>query len=147
LPILSCVLSTVVERPVFTDETLFRDFLYVLEKNKLIESSERPNLSGLKPSLALFTIAHMHHTELLLEDGWSASLYGGHSEGRLQVKVIAPALSIGGGASLLIAASMFGTNLKPEDWCSSELLAFPDGGQQWHCPIEVTTEPRLVACE
>jgi hypothetical protein len=68
--ILSCVLSTVVERPVFTDETLFRDFLYVLEKDKLIESSERPNLSGLKPSLALFTIAHMHHTELLLEDGW-----------------------------------------------------------------------------
>jgi hypothetical protein len=126
------------------EETLFRDFLFVLEKNRLLEHNEKSLLKTLKAPLALFAIAHMHQTSVSLEDGWSADLWGGHSDDQLQVFASAPTWPGSGGSTVLVAAPIFSTSLRPVEWCAPELLSFPDNGNHWFCGIELTSEAKLV---
>jgi len=140
--VLKCCLSYIVVKPVLTDETLFRDFLFVLEKNRLLEHNGKSLLKTLKAPLALFAIAHMHQTSV--EDGWTADLWGGHSDDQLHVFASAPTWPGSGGSTVLVAAPIFSTSLRPVEWCAPELLSFPDNGNHWFCGIELTSEAKLV---
>jgi hypothetical protein len=151
LSVLQCTISNLVAKPAFTADELFRDFVFVLEKNNLILANEKPLLNGLKEPLTLFAVAAMHHTNLALNDGGTADLFAranGRSErpnGRvLQVVAVAPIPAKRTGGSVLISAPMFSTNLEAVDWCVPELLNFPDGGALWHGPIEMTLDLKLA---
>jgi hypothetical protein len=74
---LKITIGTIVARSVFTDDSLFRDFLFVLEKNNLITTPERKSLDGTKAPLALYAISRMHGVQPLLADDWRGSLRAG----------------------------------------------------------------------
>lgn len=149
--VLLCALGHLNANAAFSDETLFRDFVFALEKNNLISTNERPLLDNVRAPLALFAISAMHQTNLALESGSSAELLAGaggalaKGSDALQVVAIGAHHVARVGGSLLFATPMFSTELKADEYCEPELLNFPDNGRLWHVPIEVTADLKLAS--
>jgi hypothetical protein len=148
MAVLQCVISHLIARPAFTDESLFRDFVFVLGKNNLISAAERSLLDHVKCPLSLYAIAAMHHTKLVLEDGSNADLFagarGGSGGDMLQVVAVAACQVKRIGGSVLVSAPIFSTSLKASDYCAPEMLSLPDAGNLWHGPIEMTSDLKLA---
>jgi hypothetical protein len=149
--VLECALRVMVARPAFTDDSLFQDFGFVLEKNKLIKSEEKPLLEGIKEAMALFVIAAMHGVTLTFEDGRSADLIAGvdgtpdallHVDASLPYQ---PKIPLVGDGQLFVAAPMFTTKLKSAQWCVPELIDLLSGTNWRGTAIEMTPEIKLAS--
>jgi hypothetical protein len=144
--VLICAIGHLRVRPAFTDDSLFRDFVFALERNNLISVTEKPLLNKTKSALALFAIATMHHTKLALEGDGNADLIASSGEaekGMLQVVAVGACPMRRTGGSFLFSTAMFSTSLTASDHCAPELLSFPDGGNLWHGPIELRNDLKL----
>jgi hypothetical protein len=101
--VLRCTSSYIVANPAFTDDILWRDFCFVLEKNGLLLASERKSLAPVKEILTLHALSSMHLTEILLATGWSAGLRAGISENAVGVGAFAPSVNPEGPSHIGVA--------------------------------------------
>lgn len=140
LAILRCCLSYIVSKPAFTAADLYRDFVFVLCKNKLLDNAEKPRLETVRSLLVLYAITSMHQVDLILEDGWNANLSAGVFDGRIQVTATAKVPSKKSEVS--VAFPFFETDLRAEEWVEPSLI--PDKDAHWLCPIYLTSVPRPI---
>lgn len=138
---IQCTMNYIINVPVMTDESIFRDFLSVLVKNKLLQESEKRRMAAAKPALALFTIAQMHQSRIQLERG-DAELNADQNDNKLVIHASVPLWTTGKVSPFTIISGLFfSTQLNPVDWCAPELL---HDRMLFRVPIEMTAEPKLV---
>lgn len=145
--LLGYVYRTVVIRPLFKTNELFRDFLFVLSKNRLLADHERSGLKYLRSPLSLYAIERMNQSELVLEDGWHAhldcSLLSDATGDRLLGVSAKVAFSPDLKGIAGFVTPVFSTDLVADDWCSGDLLKALDSTFP-NVEIELTPEPKLV---
>jgi hypothetical protein len=137
------LLDTIVVKPAFDDNRLFREFVHVIEKNKLLQPSERRLIHQQRPIISLFAVAYMHGCDIVLEDGSRAHLAATRhtSDGSIQVTASAWA-GIPEQPNIHVAGPVFKTELRAADWCAPELLE-GDDQSHWDYPIEVGPDQKL----
>lgn len=143
--IVKCSTRSAVYRPAFNEASLLRDFSNVLEKNKLLDASQRKNTKRLGPFLALFAMTAMHQTQLVLNSsGWRASLEAGATDGKLVVwaDTKCPILDQPD-KWIRVIVPMFTTTLDVADWCDPSLTTV-NGEATWTVPLELAVGPKLV---
>jgi hypothetical protein len=139
--LLRFLLSHLTVKPAFDDETLFKEFSVVLEKNKLLREGEREALQKIKPVVALYAVALMHLCHIKLKEGSPAELMADRSDGFIRV-IASGACPIKEIPTLHFAGSMFSTSLPAKEWCEPELLE-GDSQTKWTFPIELGANKKL----
>lgn len=133
-------------KPAFSSEQLFSEFSKVLTKNGLVEEDNAEGLSRVREFLTLHALAVMHGSSILLENGKKAKLYAGfaNEERRLEVKI--EIVFSDWSKTLMTPICLFLTDLKPEDYCDSNLYQSDDHilYNHWNKPIEVSGDNRLT---
>jgi hypothetical protein len=152
--VLQCASNFLTAGAAFTEDSILRDFVFVLEKNKLIEPAEKPLVDSAKIPLALYVIAAMHGISLAFEDGSRGELLAGVSgtpERLLQVTALSPyesetlaKINPSAVGHLFFAAPMYSTTLKAAEWCVPELMDLLGTDHYWRGPIEMTPELKLA---
>jgi hypothetical protein len=139
--------GTLVSRPIFTEDSLFRDFSFVLQKNNLIETKEQKLLDRVKAPLALYALSRMHGVELKLADDWKGNLRAGvgtSAKTVLYVNVSAPIpANLVGASAIIFATPIYSTGLQASEWCTAELMGLLDNGHLWSGPIEINKDMKL----
>lgn len=146
---------TMVLRSLFTDESIHRDLLFALEKNKLLETKERNKLGYLKQLLVLNAIERFNKVQIALdekdEEEWKALLYisllsNETSNQLLGLSIYAkfpPDLhGIGG-----LSHAFISTTMMASDWCSTELVSLLQDqlakGEPQHISVELNADRKL----
>jgi hypothetical protein len=68
------LLSKFTAKPAFDDQTLIKELIEVLEKNRFIGANERKMVRQIGPLVSLYTVACMHDCRILLDDSSQAHL-------------------------------------------------------------------------
>jgi hypothetical protein len=115
------LIGHITAKAAFDDETLFDELQDVLIKNKLLRAEEKKVFRRLRPIIALYTIAIMHQSAILLDDKSLARLYIG-SDGDALVVISSAPCPTKEIPTLHIAVAVFTTSLRVEDWCAGEIV-------------------------
>jgi hypothetical protein len=134
--------GTLTFSPLFTEDSLFRDFCDALIENALLEKAERAELDPLKGAIALFAVTYMHQSFVDLGDGIKGYLdampYGGGSD-TIAVTANVPAI---GRKKVTMAHAVFLTERTVENDCAPD-LPFADRHPTWDFPLEVGSDKKL----
>ena len=129
---LRCYSGNLAFKPAFTEKTVASQFAFVLEKNRLIDNSQRAAILALAPQLALVVICNMHLCELVMDDGQLATLRTGiDPDGTVTVMFVLPALE---DKKIHISSGTFQTTMPALQWCDGALLRQP---QPWEMQLEI----------
>lgn len=124
IDLLECITSYIVSKPAFDEDVLFREFLNTLEKNRLIEASDRIALRPIKPHLTVFALWVMHDSTIKLADDDDASLqlafYGDSGGSELIINAAAKVTSRGG--EVEFHAPIFTSSLRMQTHCDDKLV-------------------------
>lgn len=128
--------------PAFTDEQVVEDLASVLMKAGALLKEEREAFDAGSAFLALYVIALMHDSAIVMEDGSRFELVAGfaNSENRLEVK--ARIELPGWGKPVTAPVCVFWSKLIGNDHCSDDLAATPGA---WRGAIEINPSGRLAS--
>lgn len=71
--VFSCVVTHTKGGPLFNEDDLFREFVRILRKNELLETSEAEAFEGCRVAVSLLALTAMHNRTIDLGDGAAAS--------------------------------------------------------------------------
>ncbi len=132
-------------RPAFTSDRLYEEFRQVLSENKIVAVSDVGILDNIKSFLSLYALSLMHGSSIELENGHRAKLYAGFAnrERNLEVKIEIVFEELG--KPLMTPICLFLTDMKPDDYCDSELCGpeTPRMADHWKFPIDINAAGKL----
>ncbi len=128
--------------PAFTDEQVGDELASVLIRAGALRADERAAFDANHASLALYVVAVMHDTTVVMDDGSRFELFAGFDNDQHRIEVKARIELAGWGKSVTAPVCIFWTKLIGPEHCSAELAAIPG---RWSGAIEIDPSGRLAA--
>jgi len=127
--------------PAFTDEQVAEDLATVLIKVGALQTNERAAFDADHSFLALYIIALMHDSTVVMEDGSRFDLIAGFANKENRIEVKARIELDGWGKQVTAPVCVFWTKLIGPEHCSDDLAATPGA---WIGAIEIDASGRLA---
>lgn len=132
-------------KPAFTSAQLRAEFMHVLLQHGIIQPGEADCSEETHTFLALYALALMHGSKILLENGHRGRLFAGFANRQrhleVKIEIVFNELS----KPLMAPICLYLTELSPEENCTPTLLN-PSGSvlfSHWDFPIDLGSDGKL----